>query len=98
MDIRVREPLYVLCQGQEYSIRPGTVGVERNKVVFFHDVTRAAAVGFSREFCLENPQTFQVSRTLTDKEVPLRDVLKVIDESSLDSRQTDELYNKLKSL
>lgn len=79
MDIRVKEPLYILHQGQEYTVRPGTVGVERNKVIFFYDVTRTAAVGYSREYCLENPQTFQVSRTLSDKEVSVKDVARIVE-------------------
>lgn len=79
MDIRVKEPLYIIHQGQEYTVRPGTVGVERNRVIFFYDVTRTAAVGYSRDYCLENPQTFQVARTLADREVPIRDVAKVIE-------------------
>ena len=71
MDIRIREPLYITQNGAEYVVRPGTVGVEKNKVVFFYDVTRTASVGFARDFCLENPQMFQVARTLEDKEIPL---------------------------
>lgn len=80
MDIRIREPLYILHQDREYIVRPGTVGIERNKVVFFYDVTRTASVGYSREYCLENPQTFQVSRTLADKEISLKDIGKVLEE------------------
>lgn len=98
MDIRVKEPLYIFCQGQEYVVRPGTVGVERNKVVFFYDVTKTAATGFSREYCLENPQTFQVSRTLSDKELSRKDVIKAIEESSLssfDKKNITELINSL---
>lgn len=98
MDIRIREPLYLLHSGQEYIVREGTVGVEKNKVVFFFDVTKTSAVGFSRDFCLENTQMFQVSRTLSDKDVSVRDVLKVIDESNLTSEQTHELYMKIKAL
>lgn len=98
MDIRVKEPLYILSQGQEYVVRPGTVGVEKNKVVFFYDTTRTSAVGFSRDYCLENPHTFQVAKTLSDKEVPIRDVLRIIDESDLSSELTKNLYQKIKSL
>ena len=98
MDIRIKEPLYILSQGQEYVIRPGTVGVEKNRVVFFYDTTRTSAVGFSRDFCIENPQTFQVAKTLADKDISMRDVLRIIDESNLSSEQTEELYQRIKSL
>lgn len=82
MEIRIKEPLYIVQQGKEYIVRPGTVGVEKNKVVFFYDVTRTSAVGYPREYCLENPQTFQVSRNLTDREVSIRDVSRLIENSS----------------
>lgn len=98
MDIKVKEPLHILVNNHEYVVRPGTTGVERNRVVFFYDNTRTSAVGFSRDYCLENPQTFQVSRTLTDKDVPLKDVLRVVDESGLSPVDTINLYERLKSL
>ena len=98
MDIRIKEAIYIRGGDVEHVVRPGTVGVEHKKVVYFYDVTRTLATGFSRDFCLENPQMFQVSRNLFDKEVSLRDVLKIIDESSLDSKQTEELYQKIKAL
>lgn len=98
MDIRIKEPLYILGQGQEYVVRPGTVGVEKNRVVHFYDNTRTFAVGFSRDYCIENPQTFQVARTLSDKEISLRDVLRVIDESNLPAEKSAEIYERIKSL
>lgn len=98
MDIRVREPLYITSQGQDYVVRPGTVGVERNKVVYFYDVTRTAAVGYSRTYCLENPQTFSVSKTLSDKEVPVSDVLKVLKDCPLPPHIFEELQERIKSL
>lgn len=98
MDIRIREPLYIFSNDKEYVVRPGTVGVEKKRTVFFYDTTRTSAVGFSREYCLENPQTFQVARTLSDKDVPLKDVLKVIDESGLSQVAIANLHERLKSL
>lgn len=98
MDIRLKEPLYILFNDREYVVRPGVTGVEKNKVVFFYDSTKTSAVGFSRDYCIENPQTFQVTRTLSDREISLRDVLKLIDESGLPSEKTEELYQKIKSL
>lgn len=79
MEIRNKEVLYISAGGSEYVVRQGTVGVERNRIVYFYDNTRTQAVGFSREFCLENHQMFQVSRTLADKEIPIRDIARVIE-------------------
>lgn len=98
MEIRVKEPLYILYQGQEYVVRPGTVGVEKNKVVYFYDVTRTAAAGYSRDYCLENPQTFAVSRTLTDKEVSMNDVIRVLKNSNIPPQVMTEVEMKIKSL
>ena len=98
MDIRVKEPLYILHQNNEYVVRPGSVGVERNKVVFFYDTTKTTAVGFSRDFCIENPQTFQVSRNISDREVSIRDVLKVIEASDISAKSKEELILTLKEL
>lgn len=78
MDIKIREPLYTSVNGQEYVVRPGTIGVEKNRVVHFHDVTKTTSVGFSRDFCLDNPQMFQVAKTLSDREVSVREVTKII--------------------
>lgn len=98
MDIQNKEPLYILSQGQEYIVRPDTHGVDKNKVVFFFDTTRTQAVGFSRDYVLENPQTFQVNRNLTDKEVSVRDVVKVIEDTDLPKELYNELITKVKSL
>ena len=99
MDIRVVEPLYIRSQGQEYIVRPGTIGVDKNRVIFFYDVTRTASVGFSRDFCLENPQLFKVARTLSDKEVSIRDVLKMAEQASyLSSEQLSHLLDDIKNL
>lgn len=98
MDIRVKEPLYILSQGQEYVVRPGTVGVERNRVVFFYDNTRTTAVGFSRDYCIENPQTFQIAKTLTDKEVSKRDVLKILDMYNRKECSLSDVYEQIETL
>lgn len=97
MDVKIKEPLYILGD-KEYVVRPGTTGVERNKVLFFYDGTRTTAVGFTRDFCLENPQMFQVSKTLSDKEVSIRDVLRIIDESNLSPDEANSLYQRIKTL
>lgn len=98
MDIRIKEPMYIRSGEIEHVVRPGTVGVEHKKVIYFYDVTRTVAAGFSREFCIENPQLFQISRNLSDKEVSVRDVLKIIDEAPLGAGVANELYIKIKSL
>lgn len=98
MDIRIKEPLYILANNKEYVVRPGTVGVEKNRVVFFYDNTRTFAIGFSRDYCLENPQTFQVAKTLSDKEVSQRDVFKILDEYNRKECDLAEVYERIKSL
>ena len=79
MDIRIKEALVIKNAGSEYSVRSGTLGVEKNRIVFFYDTTKTQAVGFSREFCLENPM-FVVSRNLSDRELSLKDVLAVVEQ------------------
>lgn len=91
MDIKIREPLYLQSGNTEYIVRQGTSGIDRNKVVFFYDNTRTMAVGFSRDFCLENPQMFQVSRTIADRSVSLRDVAHVIDKAPIDDKAKEIL-------
>ena len=98
MDIRIKEPLYVLTRNQEYVVRPGTIGVEKNRVVFFYDNTRTFAVGFSRDYCIENPQTFNIAKTLSDKEVSKRDILKILDEYNKKECSLSDVYERINSL
>lgn len=98
MDIRIREPLYLIQQGKDYIVRASTVGVEKNHIMFFYDTTKTNAVGFSRDFCIDNPQMFSISRTLTDKDVSVRDVLKVIDENVSDKETLERIKLNIKSL
>lgn len=99
MDIRIKEPLYISQNGQEYIVRPATVGVERNKLIFFYDVTKTASVGFPKEFCLETPQLFQVARTMSDKEVSLRDVILTVEKWRTTSPHSELLLiEQLKNL
>lgn len=97
MEIRNKEPLFIIQDGKEYVVRQGTVGVERKRIVFFYDTTRTAAVGYSRDFCLDSPDLFSVSRVLTDKEVSLRDVKKVM-EKHYDEFSPDVYANLLNDL
>lgn len=96
MDIRIKESLIIKCGGMEYSVRSGTLGVERDKIVFFYDTTKTQAVGFPRELCVENPM-FKVSRTLSDRELSLKDVLSVI-EKVKDPIIRNELTEIIKAL
>lgn len=98
MDIRIKEPLYINQQGKEYVVRPSTVGVEKNHIVFFHDTTKTNAVGFSKDFCIDSPQLFSISRTLTDKDVSVRDILKIIDENVSDKETLERIKMEIKSL
>lgn len=98
MNIHIKDVLYVKQGTQEYVVRPSTVGTEQNKIVYFSDVTKNIAVGFPREFCLNNPSLFQVSRTITDKEVSLRDVLKVIEGTPMDKATKESLTYLLSDL
>ena len=96
MDIRIKEALYLKNLGTQYVVRAGTIGVEKKKVVYFYDNTRTCAVGFPRDFCLENPM-FAVTRTITDREVSLKDVISIVDELS-DPELREILTDKRKAL
>lgn len=96
MDIRIKETAYIKNSGTTHVIRAGTLGVEKQKIVYFYDATRTCAVGFPREVCLENP-TFAVTRTITDRDVPLKDVLSIIDDVQ-DLELREILTDKIKAL
>lgn len=98
MDFFLKEPLSVYQNGNMYSIRTQTKGVEQLGQVLFFDVTKSVAISFAKDFCLENTSMFQVNRLISDKEVSLRDVLKVIAETTLSDNKKQELFLKLNSL
>ena len=98
MDIRIKESLFLRNGSQEYVVRCGSIGAEHNKVVYFYDVTKSMAVGFPRQFCIENPQMFQVSRTLSDREVSVNDVIKGLKEMNLPADIQRMLEDKVNSL
>lgn len=98
MDIRIKEGLFIHQAGGNNIIRQGTCGVEKDKVVYFYDVTKTIAVGFSRDFCLENPHIFQVSRAITDKDISMRDVLEAVDKVVTDVDQAEQLKNIINTL
>lgn len=98
MDIKIKEPVYVRQDGNSYVVRPSTTGVEKDRVVYFPDVTRNVSVGFSRDFCFEYPQIFSVSRTMTDKEVSVKDVLKIVEAFPMGKEAKESLMQKLSEL
>lgn len=98
MDVYIREPLSVYQDGKSYEIRTKTKGVVNLGQVLFFDVTKTVAVAFAKDFCLETPALFQIQRTITDKDVSLRDVFKVLSDSDLPDEVKRELSLKLNSL
>lgn len=98
MDVYIREPLSVYQDGKSYEIRTKTKGVISLGQVLFFDVTKTVAVAFAKDFCLETPTLFQIQRTITDKDVSLRDVFKVLSDSDLPDEVKRELSLKLNSL
>lgn len=79
MNIRIKEPLYITENGQDFLIRQGASGVVRNNIVYFYDNTKTKAVGFSREFCESSPPLFQIERAIRDKEVSVKQIVQVIE-------------------
>lgn len=80
MNITLRETIHISDSGVEKVVRQNTQGVLRGKTVFFYDATRTSAVGFDLDFCFENKQMFSVRREITDREVSVKEVLKIINE------------------
>lgn len=97
MDIRVKDAIYLQVEGHDYMVRPSTVGTEKKRIVYFPDNTRTVLVGFSRELCLEN-NLFSVNRTITDKDISLKDAIKAIEQSPLDKEVKDNLIFQLSAL
>lgn len=99
MIVRTKDVFYVRVNENTLVVRPNTTGVTQDgKVFFFPDVTGTAAIGFPKESCLNLPALFSISRTIEDKEVSLRDVLRVVENSSLDKTTRDRLLFDLQSL
>lgn len=98
MDIRIKETVYVKSGDTEHVIRQGTIGADVKRVVYFPDTTRTVSVGFSRDFCLESPQLFSVSRTLSDSEISLKDVKKLLESTDMDEELRSLLQFKLEEL
>ena len=101
MNVRIREGLYIrnTAVGVETSIRPETLGFERKGVIWFSDVAKTVQVGFSKEFCKENKAMFQVSPTIEDREISLRQALLVVQEGLVSAGiDPTEVMHKLSEL
>lgn len=81
MTIRTRVTLYAGTGDCEGVVRVGTVGVEKNRIVRFYDVSGKYFAAFARQDCLENKEMFECAPGINDHEVSVSDVLKVIEES-----------------
>jgi hypothetical protein len=81
MTIRTKVTFYAGTGDSEGVIRVGTVGVEKNRIVRFYDVSGKYFVGFSRQDCLENRDLFACTPGINDHEVSVSDVLKVIEDN-----------------
>lgn len=98
MEIRIKETLYIkdYPNVSSYIVQEGAVGVIKEGVVYFYDVTKNHSVGFARNVCLQDSGLFSVKKHLGDREVPISEVLKLV---SGHKGQVDEgLIMQLKSL
>lgn len=81
MIVKIKSSLFVYDdKGQQYTIQEGTIGVEQKNMVHFYDVTKTISVAFPRQHCIDNTESFSVSRSFNDREVPLRDVYVLLTE------------------
>ena len=80
MIIRTRVTLYAGTGTSEGVIRIGTVGVEHKRIVRFYDVSGTYFAAFSRQDCLDQKSMFECRPDATDREVPVKDVLKVLEQ------------------
>ena len=79
MEVTIRETVYVSNGVNEYIVRQDTSGVERGQLVFFYDATKTVAIGFNKDFCVEQQSMFRVKRVITDREVSVKQVIRLID-------------------
>ena len=80
MVIRTRVTLYAGTGTSEGVIRVGTVGVEHKRIVRFYDVSGTYFAAFSRQDCLDQKEMFECRPDNTDREVSVKDVLKVLEQ------------------
>ena len=98
MTIRVKDTLYGKEGGNSFIVRQGTIGVERDKIVYFYDNTKSMAIGFPRDVCLNTPALFSVQRTIEDREVSVRDVVKIVENARITKDVMDEITTEILSL
>ena len=79
MDIQIKETMYVSVDGKDHCVRHGSYGVLRGNVYHFYDTTKTVSLSFDKDFCLETPSLFQVSRTLKDREIPIKQVVAMLE-------------------
>ena len=102
MNIYLKESCYVKSSdGTEHIIRANTLGVGKNGIVYFYDVTKTVSLGVSRDFCIENPNMFRIQREITDREISARDVVRMVREFTqplLEPVVVEDLIEKIESL
>ena len=102
MEILIRETMYVTQNGQDYVIGHSTIGVERKNIIYFYDTTKTVAVGFTLAYCKENRNLFLLNRSITDREVSVRQIVKIIETMPTNGLAVNEiiriLAEKIKSL
>ena len=81
MVIRTRVTLYAGTGTSEGVIRVGTVGVEHKRIVRFYDVSGTYFAAFSRQDCLDQKEMFECRPDNTDREVSMKDVLRVLEQN-----------------
>lgn len=94
MTIRNKITLYAGSEDNEGVIRVGTIGVEKNRIVRFYDVSGKYFVAFSRQDCLENKEMFECTPGINDHEVNVSDVVKII-ESNRSAFKDDSIRSKI---
>lgn len=96
MKVSLRESLFISTASGEYIVRKGATGVRRSGTLFFYDNTKTVAVGFSQQDCEEDHFLFQVARTLDEPEIPMRDVVALVDRLTPEELQRPNFKEILK--
>ena len=78
MVVRTKESFYIRTGETSYLVPAGSVGVEKQGIYYFYDVTKHNAIGFDRSVCVQDTGLFSANRNVEDREVPISQVLKLI--------------------
>lgn len=80
MRVTINETIYLLgSDGVPKVVRAGTVGIERENLVLFHDTMKTSSVGFTKEYILSDKNhLFAVTKGFSDREVSVRDVINIL--------------------